>query len=89
MSIVTVFFDFFSSQFNATREVAQYAVQAAQAYRTIVESIAEADIAARAAKKASEEAYRMVRLMRDLIFCSHKKKTYINSRQILLNQINL
>jgi hypothetical protein len=40
--------------------VAQYAVQAAQAYRTIVESIAEADTAARAAKKASEEAYRMV-----------------------------
>ncbi|CAG0883844.1 unnamed protein product [Cyprideis torosa] len=49
-------------QFNSTREVAQYAVQAVNAYKNIVDSLAAARDAALNARKAARKAYDLVRI---------------------------
>lgn len=45
------------SQFNATRDVADHPLQAANAYRSIVEALVQALQAAEAAEEAAETAY--------------------------------
>ncbi len=46
--------------FNQTKDMAEFALRAAQVYENIIKAIQEAELAAQQAKKAAEEAYKHV-----------------------------
>lgn len=74
---------FLQGLFNATRDVAEYPLQAAKVYQKIIDALAAAEIAAKRAYEAAERAYKSAYPGTDDALTEKAKKAKQKSEQLL------